>query len=116
MDKVKGNEFFRNALAVFIVTAFTSSLPLLIWKTIPEANEQIITYIIGQISGMATTVLSAYFVNSTTANALDTKRADNTAKALDAVTAAIAATPTSTEPQPVKVEQPPNEPIPTRDV
>lgn len=84
---------FKNTLAACIIIAFVGTLPFLIFKTIPTENEQLITYIIGQISGMATTVLGAYFVNNMTNTALDSKRAENTAKALDAVTAAIGATP-----------------------
>lgn len=84
---------FRNILAFGLVAVFESILPLLIFKTIPTENKEIITYMIGQISGMAATAVAFYFTKPAGTDALDTKRADTTAKMAEAVTAAIASTP-----------------------
>jgi hypothetical protein len=78
---------FRNFLAFFLISAFVSVLPLLIFKDIPKENKEIIVYIIGQLSGMATTALGLYFVQKQGAEALDAKRAETTKSAFEAVTA-----------------------------
>lgn len=92
-DATKGVERFRNWLAFCLVSAFIAVLPLLVFKTIPGDNKEIIVYMIGQLSGMATTALGFYFVNKAGQDALDAKRADNTGKMADAVVAAANATP-----------------------
>lgn len=89
-------ERFRNLLAFLLIGAFIAVLPLLIFKSIPEANEQIIVYMVGQLSGMATTALGFYFFIKAGQDALDTKRADNTGKLADAVVAAAQSTPPAT--------------------
>jgi hypothetical protein len=88
-------EFMRNLLAFLLVGAFISILPLLAFKIIPAVNKDIITYMVGQLSGMATMALGFYFVNKVGQDALDAARTDNTGKALDAIKeAARAGTPT----------------------
>lgn len=86
-------ERFRNWLALCLILAFVAILPLLVWKVIPEANKEIIVYMIGQLSGMATTAIGFYFVNKAGQDALDAKRTENTGKLADAVVAAAQATP-----------------------
>lgn len=113
--KLPPHDKFRNWLAVFIVNSFVATLIFLIFHEIPDKNKDTITYILGQISGMATTVLSFYFVSSAAQGRLDEKRADNTAKVVDLATEALKNT-SSTEPQPVRVEQPLDQPVPTQDV
>lgn len=82
---------FRNALAFMLIGAFVGVIPFLIFKTIPSGNKETVVYIIGQLSGMATTALAFYFTNKVGADALDAKRAETTGKAFEAVTAAAAA-------------------------
>lgn len=84
-------EGFRNWLAFFLVAAFIAVLPLLVFKTIPGDNKEIIVYMIGQLSGMATTAIGFYFVNKAGQDELDAKRTENTGKMADAVVAAAAA-------------------------
>lgn len=84
-------EFMRNLLAFMLVGSFIGMLPALLLIGIPEKNEQIITYMLGQLSGMAITALGFYFVSKVGQDALDAKRTDNTAKAFEAVTAAATA-------------------------
>jgi len=86
-------ERFRNWLALCLIVAFVAILPLLVWKVIPDANKEIIVYMIGQLSGMATTAIGFYFVNKAGQDALDAKRTENTGKLADAVVAAAQATP-----------------------
>lgn len=78
----------RNLLAFLLVASFISIIPAAMIVVIPEANRDLITYMVGQLSGMALTVLGFYFINKVGADALDAKRADNTNKMADAVIAA----------------------------
>lgn len=80
-------EFTRNALAFILVAAFVLFTGALLFKNIPEKNEQLLSYMLGQLSGMALMGLGFYFVNKVGQDALDAKRTDNTSKALEAITA-----------------------------
>jgi uncharacterized membrane protein len=92
-------ELMRNLLAFLLVVAFISVLPVLTFKAIPEANEQIITYMVGQLSGMALTALGFYFVNKAGQDAADAKKTDNTALLAGAVNRALdRSSPTTTRP------------------
>ena len=83
----------RNLLAFLLVASFISIIPAAMLVVIPEANRDLITYMVGQLSGMALTVLGFYFINKVGADALDAKRADNTNKMADAVIAAAGGAP-----------------------
>lgn len=91
MDPTAPVDGFRNWLAFCLIAAFIAVLPLLVFKTIPGDNKEIIVYMIGQLSGMATTAIGFYFVNKAGQDALDAKRTENTGKMADAVVAAAAA-------------------------
>lgn len=82
-------ERMRNLLAFLLVGSFISVLPVLTFRVIPEANKDIVTYIIGQLSGMATMALGFYFVNKVGQDALDAKRADTTRAMADAVSSSL---------------------------
>lgn len=96
---------FRNLLAFLLIGAFIAVLPLLVFKTIPTDNREVIVYMIGQLSGMATTALGFYFVTKAGQDALDTKRSETTGKLADAVVAAANATPGATPEPPDVVEE-----------
>jgi hypothetical protein len=78
-------EFMRNLLAFLLVGAFIGAMAAFTLVAIPTNNRDILTYMIGQLSGMATTCLGFYFVNKVGQDALDAKKTENTAKALDAI-------------------------------
>lgn len=82
-------EWMRNLLAFLLVGAFISFIPLMVYKTLPEGNKEIIVYMVGQLSGMALTALGFYFVNKVGQDAIDAKRTDNTGKLADAVNKAL---------------------------
>lgn len=86
-------DIMRNRLAFMLVGAFVAMLPFFLFKDLPTSNKDIITYMLGQLSGMATMALGHYFTNRAGQDALDEKRADNTGKLADAVVAAANATP-----------------------
>ena len=85
---------FRNFIACAVIGAFVGALVTLIFREIPTTNREIIVYMVGQLSGMATTALAFYFTNKAGQDALDSKRADNTGKLADAVVAAANSVPT----------------------
>lgn len=78
-------EFMRNLLGFLLVGAFIGAMGAFTAFSIPRENKDILTYMVGQLSGMALTVLGFYFVKGVGQDALDAKRSDNTAKALEAI-------------------------------
>jgi hypothetical protein len=84
---------FANIIGGSVVGSFVGSIPALFFIPMPTVNEQLITYMIGQLSGFAGGVIAYHYASKAGEHALDAKRADNTGKALEAVTAAIQATP-----------------------
>lgn len=98
IEKTETTELVRNFLAILLIGVFVSTVPLLVWKTIPEQNEQLLTYILGQLSGMATTALAFFFAIKAGEAALDRKRAENTGKLADAITAAAGSMPPVDQP------------------
>lgn len=106
-------EFMRNLLAFLLVGAFISVFPVLTFFVIPDVNKDIVTYMVGQLSGMATTTLGFYFVNKVGQDAIDAQKSENTGKAFDAVKTALDAKgPSGTADDPVKTEvvNPPDKP------
>jgi len=91
-DPIARIEFMRNLLAFVLVGAFVGSIIVFTLIGIPKSNEQIITYMVGQLSGMATTALGFYFVNKVGQDAIDATKSENTAKAFEAITATAKAT------------------------
>jgi uncharacterized membrane protein len=90
-DPLARIERVRNLLAMFLVGAFVGALIAFTFKGIPEANKDIITYMVGQLSGMATLALGFYFVNKVGQDAIDAAKTENSAKAFDAIKAAAQA-------------------------
>ena len=90
-------EFMRNLLAFLLVGAFIGAMAAFTILTIPEGNKDILTYMIGQLSGMAITVLGFYFVSKVGQDALDQSRSDNTKEAFKAVQAAASGAQPSVE-------------------
>lgn len=99
-------EFMRNFLAFLLVGAFIGAMGAFTFFVIPETNKDILTYMVGQLSGMALTVLGFFFINKVGADALDATRADNTGKLADLAATAIKATgdPAGTDADPLKTE------------
>lgn len=96
MENNRTPDQIRNLIAFLLVGAFIAFVPLFVYKTIPEANKDIITYMVGQISGMALMALGFYYTNKVGQDALDEKRVENTGKLADAITAAAS----NSEPKP----------------
>ena len=83
-------EFMRNVIAFLLIGAFIGAMGAFTAFSIPAANKDILTYMVGQLSGMAITVLGFYFVSKVGQDALDAKRSENTGKLADAITTVAA--------------------------
>ena len=107
-------EWMRNLLALLLVGSFIAAAMVFTFRAIPETNRDILTYMIGQLSGMALTALGFYFVNKVGADALDAKRTENTGKLADAIVAAAGVAPIDplAEPQEVIVVNTKADPVP----
>jgi uncharacterized membrane protein len=101
-EQPKDADRFRNLLAFALIGAFVGVIPLFVYKSIPEANKDVITYMVGQLSGMALTALAFYFTNKAGQDALDVKKSDNTAKAFEAITATAGAATGSRDPNAIR--------------
>lgn len=73
----------RDWIGIFLITAFISVLFALMFKNIPKANEQLIVYMLGQLSGFVATIVGYHYVTSVQ----DTTKAENTGKMADAMKA-----------------------------
>lgn len=73
----------RDTLGIGLVLAFIVALFVLFWKAIPPSNEQLIVYMLGQLSGFVAGVVSYHYVMSKTSE----KATENTARAFEAITA-----------------------------
>jgi hypothetical protein len=87
----------RNRIAIFLIGAFVGALIALTFKEMPEKNKDILIYMVGQLSGMAGTVLTFYFTNKVGQDAIDAKRIETTGKLVDAVVAGNETTKTAAE-------------------
>lgn len=84
---------FANVVGAALIGGFLGALVTLFFIPIPEKNEQLITYMIGQLSGFASGIIAYHYTLTAGAKELEAKRADNTSKMADAVIAAAGATP-----------------------
>lgn len=78
----------RDWIGVGLIFAFISVLLALLFKNIPDKNEQLIVYMLGQLSGFVATVVGYHYVTSVS----DDTRSANTGKAFDALKSQAEAT------------------------
>lgn len=88
----------RMLLATFLITAFTACVMVLFFRVIPPDNKDLMTYMIGQLSGMATMALGFYFTNKAGQDAADAEKAANTGKMADAIVATAQAASNASSP------------------
>ena len=80
----------RDLIGLFLIVAFIGAMVALLWKAIPTENEQLLSYMLGQLSGFVSGVVGFWYISKAGEKELEEKRADNTNKALDAIRAAQA--------------------------
>jgi len=54
----------RGSVAAAVLLGFELALAVLFWREIPKANEQLLTYMIGQLSGFAGAAVAFYLSTS----------------------------------------------------
>lgn len=89
---------FANVIGGAMIGGFLGSLITLFVIPIPRSNEQLITYMIGQLSGFAGGIIAYHYASKSGEQALEAERVGNTRKALETIGAAISATPENREP------------------
>jgi hypothetical protein len=97
--KVLRDMTFRDWLALFLLNAFVAVMFYLLRNVIPKENEQLIVYMLGQLSGFTGTALAIYFTLSKHDEQREQVRSENTTKLTDTV-AALAQNATTTQPGP----------------
>ncbi len=95
----------RDTIGGVLMAAFVGALFLLFWKSIPTANEQLIVYMLGQLSGFVAGVVAAHYTINAGQQKLDEKKADNTAKAFDAITETAKAGQSSSTDDPTAIHE-----------
>jgi len=78
----------RDVLGAVLVLAFVGVIGGLFWKLIPKENEQLLTYMLGQLSGFVSAVVALHYVTKAGEKELEAARTENTGKALDAIKSA----------------------------
>lgn len=85
-----------NVIGCALISGFIGALFALFVVPIPKGNEQIVTYMIGQLSGFAGGIVAYHYTLTAGARELDAARTVNTGKAFDAIKAAAESTPSAT--------------------
>lgn len=73
----------RDWIGIALIFTFCTALTTLFLMPIPASNEQLITYMLGQLSGFVSSVVALHYVASKS----DEDKTINTGKAFDAITA-----------------------------
>jgi hypothetical protein len=58
---MKKPDVIAGSLAAVLVAAFIGAIVMLSWREIPKANEQLLTYMLGQLSGFVAAAIGVYF-------------------------------------------------------
>ena len=58
---MKKTDVIAGMLAGFLTLAFIGSIVMLSWREIPKSNEQLLTYMLGQLSGFVAAAVGVYF-------------------------------------------------------
>lgn len=75
----------RAILALFLVGSFVGMVPLFVFWGMPETSKEIVTYMMGQLSGMALMLLGNYSSKNAGEDTLNEKRLENQSEAIKAV-------------------------------
>ena len=102
----------RDIFGAALIGAFVGALFVLFWKAIPENNSDVITYMLGQLSGFAAAIVAFHY----STNAQSQRATENTGAAFAAIEAAAkSGTGTGGEPQEVTVVNPATDPVQTEE-
>ena len=59
---MKKSDAIAAILAGILISAFIGAIIMLSWREIPKTNEQLLTYMLGQLSGFVSAAVAMYFV------------------------------------------------------
>lgn len=79
----------RDVIGTALILGFLGSLAVLFGVPIPKQNEQLIVYMLGQLSGFAAGIVAYHYGQKAGDVELDKARAENTGKLADATKAAV---------------------------
>lgn len=94
----------REPMGAVLIAGFLLAIGLLFWRAVPKPNEQLVTYMLGQLSGFVAAVVAFRFGR----NRLNDKATDNTGEAFRAI-AATARAAGDPAPAPANEEGPPHD-------
>jgi hypothetical protein len=106
LERPIDTRLLANVIGCALISGFLGALFALFIVPIPTGNEQIVTYMIGQLSGFAGGIVAYHYTLTAGTKELEAKRADNTAKAFDAIKAAAEAQPGALDVKPDVTLQP----------
>lgn len=95
-----------NVIGCALISGFLGALFALFIVPIPAGNEQIVTYMIGQLSGFAGGIVAYHYTLTAGSKELEAQRTDNTGKAFEAIKAAAESTPAASDAKPDFVLEP----------
>jgi membrane associated rhomboid family serine protease len=95
----------KDAIGIALIGAFIAVLFILFWKEIPAKNEQLIVYMLGQLSGFVGGVISAHYVHKAGEEKLAAAREETTRNLARAVVDQQRERPTGKPGDPVHVEE-----------
>lgn len=58
---MKKQDLIAAIIAFALIFAFIGAIVMLSWRSFPSSNEQLLTYMIGQLSGFVAMALGVYF-------------------------------------------------------
>lgn len=94
-----------NVIGCALVSGFLGALAALFIIPIPPENKELIIYMLGQLSGFAGGIVAYHYTSKAGEAELDAKRAENTGKLADAITAAASSTPANGPAAPVAADR-----------
>lgn len=90
MSRPTDKRAIANLIGIALIVAFIGTLIMLCYRAIPPSNEQLITYMLGQLSGMALGVCGYHYTMSAGQALADAHKTENTGKAFEAISAVAA--------------------------
>ena len=83
----------RDVIGLTLIVGFLTATGWLLNEAIPRENEQLVAYMLGQLSGFVAGVVAYHYVSKAGEKEAEKIRAENTGKAFEAIAAAAHATP-----------------------
>lgn len=106
------NATVRDVIGLFLILAFIGAMVALLWKAIPPENEQLLAYMLGQLSGFVSGVVAYHYITKAGDKELQQQQSENTGEAFKAVRRVAEAATQSAETRPTGQ---PGDPVHTKE-